>query len=275
MTTDSNAAVAAVDAVDAVAAPADRYAVEPYLPAIGAAIGLRAGRSVSDGYARGWGLQFTELRNRIHHDPLYQDACALANGRTVVTEDNRMNLFLLMRFFLPKLAPGHIVEFGTYRGGNALFMAYVAKHTAPGTRVFACDTFAGMPPTDGAIDAHSEGDFKDVALDELRAFAQASGVDNIDFVQGLFQDTAPALLPRVGSLRLAHIDCDIHSAVAYSYEATRPFMVPGGYWVFDDAIVSSCLGATEAVETLLIRRDGLNSEQIFPHFVFRAPFEAR
>jgi hypothetical protein len=49
-------------------------------------------------------------------------------------------------------------------------------------------------------------------------------------------------------------------------------MIPGGYLVFDDATVSSCLGATEAVEDLLIRRDGLNSEQIFPHFVFRAFF---
>ena len=35
-------------------------------------------------------------------------------------------------------------------------------------------------------------------------------------------------------------------------------MVNGGYVVFDDAAVSSCLGATEAVEDLVIRRDGLN-----------------
>jgi hypothetical protein len=47
-------------------------------------------------------------------------------------------------------------------------------------------------------------------------------------------------------------------------------MVEGGYFVFDDATVSSCIGATEVVEDLLIRRDGLNSEQIWPHFVFRA-----
>ncbi len=47
-------------------------------------------------------------------------------------------------------------------------------------------------------------------------------------------------------------------------------MVEGGYIVFDDATLSSCLGATEVVEDLVIRRDGLNSEQIFPHFVFRS-----
>jgi hypothetical protein len=47
-------------------------------------------------------------------------------------------------------------------------------------------------------------------------------------------------------------------------------MANGGYVAFDDAHTSSCLGATEAVEDLVIRGDGLNCEQIWPHFVFRA-----
>jgi hypothetical protein len=46
-------------------------------------------------------------------------------------------------------------------------------------------------------------------------------------------------------------------------------MVDGGYVVFDDATVSSCIGATEAVEDLLIRDGSMNSEQIWPHYVFR------
>ncbi len=78
------------------------------------------------------------------------------------------------------------------------------------------------------------------------------------------------MLERAGKVALAHIDCDILPSVRYSYEAVRPHMVEGGYLVFDDATMSSCIGATEAVEDLLIRRDGLNSEQIHPHFVFRA-----
>ena len=76
---------------------------------------------------------------------------------------------------------------------------------------------------------------------------------------------------KIGDIALAHIDCDIYSAVAFSYDAVRGYMVEGGYLAFDDAIYSSCLGATEAVEELAIRRDGLNCEQVFPHFVFRAP----
>jgi len=76
-------------------------------------------------------------------------------------------------------------------------------------------------------------------------------------------------LPTIGSLSLVHIDCEIKSAVAFSNDAVKLYIVSGGYNVFDDAAVSSCLGATEAVEEHIIQRDRLFSEQIFAHFVFR------
>lgn len=231
---------------------------------------LRNGRSVRDGYTRGWGIQFGDLRRKVLSDPLYQEGVSLAAGRTILAEDNRINLYLLLKFFLPHQPLGHIVEFGSYRGGNAIFMAHVARRLLPGVKVYALDTFAGMPKTDSAIDQHSAGDFADVDLVELRAYCGKIGLDNIEFVPGLFEKTSPELLKRAGPIALAHIDCDIYSAVCYSYEAVKNRMVPGGYLVFDDATVSSCLGATEAVEDLLIRRDGMNSEQVFPHFVFRS-----
>jgi hypothetical protein len=232
---------------------------------------FRKGRSVPDGYARGWGLQFNGLRQKVAEDKLYQEALRHVVGRSVVAEDNRMNLFLILRDSLKNLEFGHIAEFGSYKGGNALFMAYVVDRLYPGMRVYAFDTFAGMPPTDASIDAHGAGDFADVDLNELRDYSSKEGIRNIEFIQGLFDETAPQVLPRIGNIALAHIDCDIYSAVAYSYLAVKPYMVIDGYVVFDDAIVSSCLGATEAVEELAIRQDGLHSEQIFPHFVFRAP----
>jgi predicted O-methyltransferase YrrM len=232
----------------------------------------RAGRSVRDGYARGWGLQFNNLRARVLEDSLYREALALAEGRSVMGEANRLNLYLILRYFLARYAAdGHIIEFGTYRGGNALFMAHVVQALYPGMRVYALDTFEGMPATDKSVDAHGQGDFADTSLEELREVARSRGLDNLAFVKGLFQDSAPGLLTTVERVALAHIDCDIYSAVAYAYDVVKPHMVPGGYLVFDDATTASCLGATEAVESLVVRRDGLNSEQIYPQFVFRAP----
>lgn len=53
------------------------------------------------------------------------------------------------------------------RGGNALFMAHVAKSVAPKARVYACDTYAGMPVTDAARDLHGAGDFSEASFEAL------------------------------------------------------------------------------------------------------------
>jgi hypothetical protein len=232
--------------------------------------GIRRGRNVYEGYQRGWGLQFGNLRKQVLCDPLYKQANAAARGRIIMSEEKRMNIFLLLRFFLGGLPMGDIVEYGSYRGGSAIFMAYLVKRLYPGMKVFSLDTFEGMPATDKDVDAHSAGDFRDVDLDKLQARVAELGLDNLILVKGLFENTNEAVMAQANKIRLAHIDCDIAPAVKFSYEGVCPFMVHGGYFVFDDATVSSCIGATEVVEDLLIRRDGLNSEQIWPHFVFRS-----
>jgi hypothetical protein len=246
--------------------------IDNYLPELaGIRDELRSGRSVYEGYQRSWGLEFGDLKSRVLADPDYQDAMSVAESRSVLLPERSINLFLLVKFFLPRLPFGHIVEYGSFRGGSAMFMAALAERFLPGANVYALDTFAGMPETDAAIDAHSAGDFADTNIAEIQAAVDKAGLRNLHLVKGLFQDTAPALLPGVGSIVLAHIDCDIYSAVKYSYDASKPYMVPMGYYVFDDATVSSCIGATEAVESFVIARDGLLSEQIYPHFVFRHP----
>jgi hypothetical protein len=132
---------------------------------------VRKGRNVRDGYSRGVGLQFGTLGDAVGRDPLYAEALSLAQGRTIVAEHNRMNLFLIVRAFLDRI-PGDVIEFGSYKGGNAIFLASVLKKLHPGRRVWSLDTFSGMPETDATVDAHRRGDFQDVDLDELRRFAQ-------------------------------------------------------------------------------------------------------
>lgn len=242
-----------------------------YLPEMsGITKGIRKGRNVYEGYQRGWGLQYGSLRERVLADPLYEEAYAAARDRTIMSEQNRMNIFLLMRFFLDKLPFGHIVEYGSYRGGGAIFMAYVAKRLYPGMKVFALDTYEGMPLTDKDVDAHNIGNFSDTDIDSLQARVDELHLDNLVLVKGLFENTNDMVMERAGKIIMAHIDCDIASAVRFSYEGVKPHMVEGGYIVFDDATVSSCIGATEVVEEVIISRDRMKSEQIWPHFVFRA-----
>lgn len=244
--------------------------METYLPELKGLIqGIRRGRNVYEGYQRGWGLQFGGLKEKVLKDPLYQEAFSAAKDRTIMTEENRMNIFLLMRFFLGKIPFGHIVEYGSYLGGSAIFMAFVAQRLFPGMKVFALDSFQGMPQTDKNVDAHNAGDFADVDYQKLQERVGELKLDNLVLVKGFFEDTHHDVMAQAVNVRLAHIDCDIQPAVDLSYESVRPFMVQGGYLVFDDATFSSCIGATEVVEEKLIRRDGLHSEQIWPHFVFR------
>ena len=221
---------------------------------------LRQGRSPADGYARGWGLEFGGVRERLLNDENYRECATLADGRSVQSEERRMNLYLLLRFYLNKLPQGNVLELGSYRGGSACFMARAMQTYLPTSRFFALDTFEGMPYADRAIDAHSKGDFSGVDLDEIRSFAATASLSNLEFVKGRFEDTLPSLIDSMGPLALVHIDCDVRDAVAYSYEMVKDHMVPGGYVVFDDATVSSCIGATEVVEELVIQRDGLLSE---------------
>jgi hypothetical protein len=234
---------------------------------------VRKGRNLYEGYQRGIGLAFSNLGARIAADPDFGRARTLAGSRTIVGDANLANIFLLIKFFLPRLPFGHIVEFGSYKGGSAIFMATLAQKFLPGIQVIGFDTFGGMPATDRAVDAHHAGSFSDVDLTELCQYVEEAGLQNLKFVKGYFEETAAATLQQQGTVAFCHIDCDIRSAVGYAYETTRPHMVPGGYWVFDDPFVADCVGAAEAVEDLLIQRDGLNSEQLYPHYVFREPFE--
>ena len=199
-----------------------------YLPVIdGMAMGLRHGRNVDQGTQRGWGLQYGNLRQAVLKDPLYQEALAVAAGRTIVADENRMNIYLLLRFFIGTLPAGHIIEFGSYKGGNAIFMAYVCQRLHAGTKVFALDTFQGMPSTDKTIDAHNTGDFADVLFDDLDAYVRSLYLDNLTLVRGQFEETAESILRSAGAIRLAHVDCDIASAVSVLIRG-RPAVDGGG-----------------------------------------------
>jgi hypothetical protein len=166
--------------------------MDPVKERLGTDSKWRAGRNVKEGYERGWGLQFGKLRDQILGETLFKEARRVAGGRSVMSEGNCLNLYLLITRYLQPLVGGDILEFGSYRCGNAVFMACLAAKLYPGMQVYAFDTFAGMPETDKAIDLHSAGDFGDANFDEIRRFADKTGLENLHLVRGLFEDTTPA-----------------------------------------------------------------------------------
>jgi Macrocin-O-methyltransferase (TylF) len=129
----------------------------------------------------------------------------------------------------------------------------VMKQIAPEATVYALDTFEGMPPTDKTVGAHSVGDFSDVLFDELQKTIVDLNISNLILVKGMFHDVFPVIDQHV-TFGLAHIDGDIYSAIKYAQNAVWSRMTKGGYLVYDDADVSSCIGATETVEELIQER---------------------
>jgi hypothetical protein len=231
--------------------------------------GVLRGRCPNEGYQRGWGLEFGDLAQEVAAHPLYQEALAASRQRSIVHPHRLMNLFLIIACYFDALSDRNIVEFGSYRGGSALFMAHVLKQLWPEASMWALDTYAGMPDTNTTADLHGKGDFREADLAGFESARAEAGLDRLHIDQGLVQETFPHALGRERApLGLAHFDMDIYEPTAFAQQAAWSQMTRGGYYVYDDATVSSCIGATQAVEELILAR-GLHSEQVFPHFVFR------
>jgi len=229
------------------------------------------GRDIGAGYLRGWGLEFGELyESRVERDPVFRRAFEYAKRRgTLVTRHKLANLFLILKYGWTGLE-GDIFEFGSYRGGSAAFIACVVRALGRRTRVYACDTFEGLPATDQARDLHSAGDFRDADLVGFRAFIRSEDLQDVLVpVAGLFERTLPPILEARPAMALVHIDCDIYAPIKYLLSACEPHYEAGGYVVFDDPLFSSCIGAFDAMAEVLLRNRALLPEQVYPHLVFR------
>lgn len=230
--------------------------------------GIVNGRCPQHGYARGWGLEFGDLAAQVAAHPLYNEALSASRSRSVVHVHRLMNLFLIVACYFDTIADHNIVEFGSYRGGSALFLAYTLKRLYPEAGIYAHDTFAGMPDVNTSADLHTRGDFADADFEGLKTAREELALERLHLVQGLVQDTFPRSVPAGVRFGLAHFDMDIYDPTIFAQQAVWPFMTPGGYYAYDDATVSSCIGATQAVEELVLGRR-LHSEQVYPQFVFR------
>lgn len=225
-----------------------------------------------DGYQRGAFLKYGRLFELAARDPDYRKAIAASRIEdvcSIVDEARCINLFLLIKFFLGSLSSQNVIEFGSYKGGNAIFMAMLLRRFYPEARVIGLDTFQGAPSPNPALEKLPQ-DFRSADLERTRRVAKSLGLDNLEFIPGLVEDTAQDACRSLGSVGLAHIDLVIHDASLCAQDVVWDFMAPGGYVVQDDALEPTCFGATMAVEELIVRR-GPCIEQVWPHLVFRPP----
>ena len=155
--------------------------------------------------------------------------------------------------------PGDLIETGVWRGGAAIFMCAVLEAYGDGARrVWAADSFAGLPKPDGrhaqdAGDAHWRFDsVLAITLDDVKANFARYGLltERVRFLEGWFKDTLPtAPIERLAIMRL---DGDMYSSTMDTLENLYPKLSPGGYAIIDD--YGAVLACKQAVQDYRARR---------------------
>ena len=134
--------------------------------------------------------------------------------------------------------PGDFLEAGVCAGGAAIFLrAFGESHR----RVWAADSFQGLPPPGAEPDVRHKLDFTEpcqpwfaFSMEGVRDnFARYDLLDDrVCFLPGWFSDTLPAA--PIEQLALLRIDADLYQSTREVLEALYDKVVAGGFVIVDD-----------------------------------------
>jgi O-methyltransferase len=144
--------------------------------------------------------------------------------------------------------PGDFIEAGVWRGGVIILMrALLDAYNLEGRRVFAADSFAGIPKnvraTNDPVDQWS--DRWAASLEEVQRNIARVGVldERILFLPGFFADTLHHLARE--RFALIRLDSDSYDSVETSLEYLYPLLSKGGVLIIDDWHLPGCRMAVE------------------------------
>jgi O-methyltransferase len=179
----------------------------------------------------------------VKQEPIFAMCYDGIRDHTMLTWPRLLALFKGTMRACERGLEGDLVECGVAGGGSSVLMALAARHASVGNvrRVYACDTFSGMPiPTDQdtkadnsetAADTHWATGTCSGNVGHLRRLAASFDVEIVP-IPGLFGDTLETL--PVKQIAAFHLDADwfesTHSALTHLY----PRLVPEAYVQLDD-----------------------------------------
>lgn len=137
---------------------------------------------------------------------------------TMLSEKRLYSLFTLTKQMCIDNLAGNVIECGVAAGGSTALLAYVVKkYSKSPRRVFAFDSFEGMPkPTEndrhGGINADETGWGSGTCSapeESVKEICTRLGVwDIVTPIKGYFEDTLPVKRDCVGMIGLLHLDSD-------------------------------------------------------------------
>jgi glycosyltransferase involved in cell wall biosynthesis/predicted O-methyltransferase YrrM len=175
----------------------------------------------------------------------FQALLAAVRHYTVLSQERLFSLYSLAKQICLDDIPGDFVECGTYRGGSAALLAAVVKrYSVRPRRVYAFDTFAGMPePTEvdryqgiAANDTEWGAGTLNAPMDEyLAVVCQALDVQEVVVpVPGLFAETLPVYRQKIGEIALLHADGDWYESTWEIFDRLFDLVVAEGFIQIDD-----------------------------------------
>lgn len=190
------------------------------------------------------------------------------NGTTLIGLERLTNLQLLIEQVVKEGIPGDAIECGVWRGGATIFMREVLDSLGDDRRVWAADSFAGLPAPDAAYPADADLflcniDFLAVPRADVERNFSRFNVDtqNVVFLEGFFRETLPTLGDETWSL--VRLDGDLYESTILAMTHLYPNLSPGGFLIVDDYhTVDACRSAigdyclTNGFEPELVEIDG-------------------
>mmetsp|Transcript_22353 Transcript_22353/g.33022 ORF Transcript_22353/g.33022 Transcript_22353/m.33022 type:complete len:422 (-) Transcript_22353:780-2045(-) len=163
-------------------------------------------------------------------------------GDTMVGNLRLHNIWNLLQDVSKNNIPGDYMETGVWRGGASVFARAILNTLGETDRVsYVCDSFAGLPPGDRALDAADKG-WDDISFylsvpDEIVAtnFQKMGMLDsNVVFVKGFFNETMPPLSKHVDKMAVMRLDGDMYESTVDVLYHFYDKMSIGGYVIMDD-----------------------------------------
>ena len=176
----------------------------------------------------------------------------LMQAQTMVGMDRLNNIQELLEDVIRRGIDGDVIETGVWRGGASIFMRAVLKaHDITDKKVWACDSFEGLPlpepdkyPADTG-DVHHTFNFLAVSQETVAANFEKYGLldDQVKFVKGYFEDTLSDIPAE--KFCLLRLDGDMYSSTIAALEALYPKLSNGGYIIIDDFDLAPCAQAVD------------------------------
>ena len=208
------------------------------------------------------GISTDAERRRIGQDwPL--------NAQTMIGIPRLRNIRTCVQAILSDDVPGDLIEAGVWRGGSCIYMrAILAAYGVSNRRVWAADSFEGLPPPDLQRFPQDAGDplhkvsYLAVSQEEVAANFEKYQMldDQVSFIKGFFEHSLPnAPIDRLALIRL---DGDMYGSTMDALNALYHKLSSGGFVIVDDYSLPNCALAvtdfrnTHDIQSLLQDIDG-------------------